>query len=93
MGLDVIAFGIAWVAAAAANLILLAMIAEINRKSDEHSMMSYFRSSWAEVWEVWQEYTLLYPKGIYRFALMITVIISIAFALLSMYWRFGVLHR
>jgi hypothetical protein len=90
MGLDVVTFMIGWTAGLIAGLIRLGMVAEVNRVSDEHSQLSYFRSSSIEVW---QDYTQRYPKGIYRPAFAIAALISLVFFAISVYLRFRVVHR
>jgi hypothetical protein len=83
-------FGAATSASAASTLILFAMVGEINRKRDDHSQIPYFCFSWTYVF---REYRLLYPKGVYARALVVSVCLVCALALISFYLLFGVLPK
>jgi len=83
-------FGAASSASAASAFICFAMVGEINRKRDDGSQISYFRSSWTKIW---REYGLLYPKGRYRRALAVALILWGIFSLISVILLFGVLPK
>jgi len=46
-----------------ANMFLMMMIGEINRKKSEEHLISYFGFTYTKLQRVYHEYRLLYPNG------------------------------
>jgi hypothetical protein len=85
--IGIISFCIATTGTIVANMLLIMMIGEINRKREEGNLVSYFGYTFPKILQIHREYRNLYPNGklhIYEltsFALAMISAISLAVCL------------
>jgi hypothetical protein len=75
----IVFYGLAMIAIFGANMITRAMIGAINRKRQDHNLMSYFWFTPSKTLQIYREYRTSYPNGrlhIYEFALAIVALVS-----------------
>lgn len=77
--IGIIAFCVALSGVILANMFVIMMIGEINRKKEEGSLISYFGFSPPKVMQIFTEYRSLYPNGkLHIYALAVFAIAMIA---------------
>ncbi len=60
---EIIAFCIATTGMGMANMFLIMMIGEINRKRQEGNLVSYFGFTFPKIVRIFEEYRRIYPGG------------------------------
>lgn len=76
----IISFCIAMTGLFVANMLLMMMIGEINRKRDEGKLVSYFGFTFPKMLQIFHEYHSSYPSG----SLHIYALISFACAMIGL---------
>jgi hypothetical protein len=83
-------FGVGLSGAFLANMLILMMIGEINRKTSEERLISYFGYTLSKVVRIFREYRSAYPEGklhVYTFAAIALAV----FSMLSFAISFGII--
>ena len=85
----IISFCVALTGLFGANMLLIMMIGEINRKRQEGSLVSYLGFSFPKIIRIFHEYRGAYPRGrmhifaLVAFAVAVLALVIIAVSLLS----------